>query len=99
MKIAGKKIPKGSFLLAVSFAAISACLLLVLSSARTGRAEALSRNGLYSGCQRSFGISNAEGDGLWEDIIPELDGKFDNFALFLSVEDTDILVKGTFVKG
>lgn len=99
MKIARKKIPKGSFLLAASFAAISACLLLVLSSARSGRTDALNRNGLYSGYQRSFGISNAEGDRLWDDIIPVLDDKFDNFALFLSVEDTSILVKGTFLNG
>ena len=36
MKIARKKIPKGSFLLAASFAAISACLLLVLRPKRQG---------------------------------------------------------------
>ncbi len=94
-----KKIPKGSFLLFVSFAAISMCLLLVLSAARAGRVEALCKNGLYSGRQRSFGISGAEGEGQWEEIIPALANQFDGFAIFLPIKDSEVLMKGMFLKG
>lgn len=34
MRVAGKKIPKGTILLFLSFTAISLCLLLIVSAAR-----------------------------------------------------------------
>lgn len=99
MKVLGRKIPKGTLLLFASFAAISVCLLLVMSASRIGRIDALSRNGLYSNHQRSFGISNAEGEVGWEDIISVLDGKYRDFAIFLPVSDPEVMMKGVCVHG
>ncbi len=99
MKVAGRKIPKGTLLLFLSFASISVCLLLVMSASRIGRINALSKNGLYSNHQRSFGVSNANGKVGWEDIIPELDGKYRDFAIFVPVSDPKVLMKGVCVHG
>ena len=41
MKIAGKKIPKGTVLLFLSFTAISLCLLLIVSATRAERMNSM----------------------------------------------------------
>ena len=54
MRLAKKKIPKGHLLLALSFMAVSFCSLIIISTARMGRMNQLSQNGLYSGHQRDY---------------------------------------------
>lgn len=54
---------------------------------------------LYSNKQRPFGISCAEGQGQWEGVIPVLAGKFHDFALFVPIKDTEVPMKGIYIKG
>lgn len=99
MKIAGKKIPKGTLLLFLSFTAISLCLVLIVSAARAERTNSMSRNGMYSGQQKNFSIYNAEEENLWEEVIPQLGSKYNNFAIYLPIPDTEIVIRGVCVKG
>lgn len=98
MKIAGKRIPKGNLLLFVSFAAISLCFLLIFSVTRADRENNMSKNNMYSGHQKGFSILQAEED-QWADVIPGLAAEYDRFALYVSVPDPEIVVRGVFTDG
>lgn len=98
MKIAGKRIPKGNILLFVSFAAISLCFLLIFSVTRADRENNMSKNNMYSGHQKGFSILQAE-EEQWVDVIPGLAADHDRFALYVSVPDPEIVVRGVFTDG
>lgn len=99
MKIAGKKIPKGTVLLFLSFTAISLCLLLIVSATRAERTNSMGKNGMYSGHQKNFSICNAEQEGQWEDVIPALESKYNNFAIYVPIQDPEIVIRGVCVSG
>lgn len=99
MKIAGKRIPKGNILLLVSFAAISLCFLLIFSVARADRENNMSKNNMYSGHQKGFSIMHAEEEQQWADVIPGLADEYDRFAIYVSVPDPEIVVRGIFTDG
>lgn len=99
MKIAGKKIPKGTILLFLSFTAISLCLLLIVSATRAERTNSMSKNGMYSGHQKNFSICNAEQEGHWEDVIPALEAKYNNFAIYVPIQNPEIVIRGVCVSG
>lgn len=99
MKIAGKKIPKGTILLFLSFTAISLCLLLIVSATRAERTNSMSKNGMYSGHQKNFSICNAEQEGQWEDVIPALESKYNNFAIYVPIQNPEIVIRGVCVSG
>lgn len=99
MKIAGKKIPKGTVLLFLSFTAVSLCLLLIVSAARAERTNNMSKNNMYTGHQKNFSVYNAEGGGFWEDIILSLSAKYNDFAIYMPMQDSEIVVRGICVKG
>lgn len=99
MKIAGKKIPKGTILLFLSFTAISLCLLLIVSATRAERTNSMSKNGMYSGHQKNFSICNAEQEGQWEDVIPALEAKYNNFAIYVPIQNPEIVIRGVCVSG
>lgn len=80
MKMAGRRIPKGNFLLLFSFAAITLCLFLILAAVRAERRNRLSQNTLYSGYQKGFSIHNADDSEQWLQVIPELADRHSNFA-------------------
>lgn len=99
MKVAGKKIPKGTVLLLLSFTAISLCLLLIVSAARAERINDMSRNNMYTGHQKNFSVYNAEEKNVWEDVIENLSAKYDDFAIYMPMQDPEIVVRGVCVKG
>lgn len=99
MKAAGKKIPRGTVLLFLSFTAISLCLLLIVSAIRAERTNSMGRRGMYSGHQKNFSVYHAETDDQWEDVIPKLGEKYNNFAIYLPIQDPEIVVKGVCVRG
>lgn len=99
MKIAVKKIAKGSILLFLSFTAISLCLLLIVSATRAEKINSQSQNGLYSGHQKGFSVQNAEEEEQWEEVIPELASRFDDFAVYLSLQDPEVVLRGICVQG
>ena len=99
MKIAGKKISRGNILLFLSFTAISLCLLLIVSATRAEHRNSQSQNGLYSGHQKGFSIHNAEDENQWAEVIPELISRYDNFAIYVPVQDPEIVMRGICVQG
>lgn len=99
MKTAGKKIPKGTVLLFLSFAAISLCLLLIVSVTRAEKINSMGKSGMYSGHQENFSVSNAESGNLWDDVIPSLASGYNNFAVYLPIQDPEIVLRGVCVKG
>ena len=68
MKVVGKKIPKGTGLLFISFMALSICLLLIIYMFRAERISRLSQNNMYSGNQKNFSTINSD-DGQWLSLI------------------------------
>lgn len=99
MKIAGKKLPKGTFFLFLSFMMVSLCLLLIVSATRTERINNLSQNLLYTGHERNFYIKDAEEESLWEKVMPELASQHKDFVIYLSMQDPEIVMRGICVKG
>lgn len=99
MKIAGKRIPKGTILLFLSFTSIALCFLMILAAIRADHENSLSRNNLYSGHQRNFSLLHASGGEQWGDVIPELCSTYNDFSLYVSVEDPEIEMRGICVKG
>ena len=99
MKMAGRRIPKGNFLLLFSFAAITLCLFLILAAVRAERRNRLSQNTLYSGYQKGFSIHNADDPEQWLQVIPELAHRHSNFAVYIPVPDPDFIVRGICVMG
>ncbi len=99
MIIAGRRIPKGNILLLFSFTAISVCLLLIVCATRAERRNTQSQNGLYTGHQKRFSIGYATKDNLWEDVIPKLTSGYHDFAIYVPLEDPNIVMRGIFVQG
>lgn len=99
MKIAGKKIPKGYFLVFMSYTTISICLIMLISLVRANRINDMTKKGLYTDNYNSFYICNAKNQEQWNDIIPDLSAKYDDFALYTDVPDPSITVRGIYVKG
>lgn len=99
MKIAGRKIPKGTFFLFLSFMMVSLCLLLIVSATRTERINSLSQNLLYTGHERNFYVKDAEEEGLWEKVAPQLAEGHEDFAIYLPMQDPEIVMRGIFVRG
>lgn len=99
MKIAGKKLPKGTFFLFLSFMMVSLCLLLIVSATRTERINSLSRNMLYTDHERTFYIDDAKAEGLWEKVMPELAGQHKDFVIYLPMRTPEIVMRGVCVKG
>ena len=100
MKIFGKKIPGGNFLLFLSFTTISVCIILIVSTMRKESINSLSKNALYTGHQREFSIKYSEDEKQWEQVIPKLCGKeYNNFAVYAPLEDSEKIVRGLYIKG
>ncbi len=99
MKIAGRKIPKGTFFLFLSFMMVSLCLLLIVSATRTERINNLSQNLLYTRHERNFYVKDAKEEGLWEKVMPKLAEGHDDFAIYLPLQDPEVIMRGVFVKG
>lgn len=99
MKIFRKRVPKGNALLFLSFAAISLCLLLIVSATRTGRENSLMRNNIYSGRQKNFYITGTEDKGQWGEVIPQLAASQKDFGLYVSVPSQEIPIRGVCLQG
>ena len=98
MKIFGKKIPRGSILLFASYTAVSVCLLLIISAIRIEKINSMSSNTLYTDNRHSFTLLNATEDA-WNDVVPFLLDKYDDFAVYYTIPDKEIVIRGILVKG
>lgn len=99
MKIAGKRIPKGNALVFISFAAISLCLIMVISLSRQEKINNIIRKGLFTGHEKWFEISECEDESCWDGILTGLTEKHDDFALYVDLPDPEISVRGIYVSG
>ncbi len=99
MKIFGKKFPKGNMLLYISFTAISLCFLLMVSTLRAERKNDMSQRTLYSRHYESFSIVDSDDEHLWEEVMPELGSRNNNFAIYVPMKDEKIILRGIYVKG
>lgn len=99
MKIAGKRVQKGNVLLFISFAAVSLCLLIIVSSSRAEWENKLSKNDMYTGHQQWFSINGAETETQWEKTIRKLVDVHDNFSINVTVPAQEIAVRGICIQG
>ena len=99
MKIFGKKLPKGNMLLYISFTAISLCFLLMVSTIRAERKNDMSQRTLYSRHYESFSVVDSEDEHQWEEVIPELSSRNNNFTIYVPMQDEKIILRGLYVKG
>lgn len=99
MKIFAKKIPKGNFLLFFSFTVISLCILLIVSATRAERTAEVLKNSLYSGHQKAFSIIESEEEDQWEDVLPNMEAEFEDFAIYVPVYDSELMMRGVYVNG
>ncbi|MCI8307601.1 MAG: hypothetical protein HFH14_06075 [Lachnospiraceae bacterium] len=99
MKFCGKRIPKGSLLLLLSFLTISLCLMMMLSALRADKINNQNRNGLYSGHQKRFTVISAEDEHAWEYVIPVLKEEYSNFSIYSTISDDRYIVRGMYKKG
>ena len=99
MKIFGRKIPKGNILVLISFAAISLCLIMIISLSRQDKLNNIMRKGLYSGNQKWFEINECTDEAYWNHVLPDLAESYDNFAVYVDLPDPEISVRGIYVSG
>lgn len=99
MKLFGKKVPKGNLLLFFSFTVISLCILLIVSAARAERVADLLGKSLYSGHHKGFSIIESEEEDQWEEVLPEIEAEYEDFALYVPVRDQNVMLRGIYVKG
>ncbi len=99
MKLGRKRIPRGNFLLFISFTAISFCFLLIISAINAQNRNRLSSNNMYSGHQKDFTIMYSENEAQWDEVIPKLHEKYNNFALYTKVPDQEKSIRGIYING
>lgn len=99
MKLFGKKVPKGNLLLFFSFTVISLCILLIVSAARAERIAELLGKSLYSGHHKGFSIIESEEEDQWEEVLPEMESEYEDFAIYVPVRDQNVIMRGIYVKG
>lgn len=99
MKVFGRKIPKGNLFLFISFAAVSLCVLVVVSATRAERLHSISRNSLYTGHQKPFSISSSENEDQWTDVIPGLAAKHNDFSVYLPIKNPEVIIRGIYING
>lgn len=99
MFILKKRVPRGSILLFVSFAAISLSFLMIVSAVHVGKYNIISKNSLYTGHEVSFSIYDSFNDDLWDNIIPKLSAEYNDFALYCPMKDSDFIMRGLYIKG
>ncbi len=97
MKILGKRIQKGSLLLLLSFAAISACCITITGTIKAGRENELQSRRFYTEKARKFQIENCEVKDLWEEFLNEAEGN--HFALYTTIWDEMMDVRGYYGRG
>lgn len=74
-------------------------MLLIVSATRAEHRNSQSQNGLYSGHQKGFSVHNAEDENQWEEVIPELASRHNNFAVYAPVQDPEMVMRGICVQG
>ena len=94
MKIMGKRIPKGSVLLFLSFMALSVCLMLITYTFRTSKELNLGQNNLYSGHQKNFSISQGENETEWDEVLPKLLSEGENYAIYVPLQADVVAMRG-----
>lgn len=99
MKIFGRKIPKGNILVLISFAAISLCLIMIISLSRQDKLNNIMRKGLYTGNQKWFEINDCKDEAYWNNVLPDLAENYDDFAVYVDLPDPEISVRGIYVSG
>lgn len=99
MKLFGKKIPKGNFLLYISFVAISLCFIMIISAIHSQKYTSMSQNDMYSGHEVTIMVYESWYDNLWENVITEMPDKYNNYSIYAPVVDSDSLLRGVYVKG
>ncbi len=93
------KIPKGNAFLFISFVAISICFIMIASAVHSQKIIYLSKNSLYTGHEIPFSIYDARDNNLWEKVIPKLSDEYDDYAIYLPVEESEFLLRGAYIKG
>ena len=93
-----KKISRGNGMLFASFVAVSLCFIIIASSVRNQRYNEMSRNGMYTGNETSFTIFEGN-DDLWDRVIPNLSADWEDYAVFLPMEEEEFVIRGVYING
>lgn len=99
MKILGKKIPKGNTLVFISFMTISVCLIMIIALMRSNRVNDMIKKGLYTDNYKGFSINNVEDENIWDNVICGELNNYDKFAIYVTLQDPQLFVRGVFAKG
>ncbi|MBE5938501.1 MAG: hypothetical protein E7265_10795 [Lachnospiraceae bacterium] len=94
-----KRIPKGNGMLFISFVAISLCFIIIASSVHTKKYNDMSSNDMYTGHEISFSIFESAKDDIWDRIIPDLSAACEDFAIYLPLEESEFVLRGTYING
>jgi len=98
MKIFGKKPLKGSILLFISYMAVSLCIILIVSAINYEKINEMSRDTLYTKNKCKFMLNNLD-EKKWESIVTTLCEEYDNFAIYHTIPDETIVVRGILTDG
>jgi len=93
-----RKISKGNGMLFASFVAVSLCFIIIASSVRTQRYNEMSRNGMYTGNETSFTVFEGD-DDLWDMVIPDLSADWEDYGIFLPMEEEEFVIRGVYING
>lgn len=96
MKIAGKRIPKGTLLLASGMLAVSVCSLLMTAALRANRMNELQSRDFYSEKARKFTVMECEDTAFWPEFLDGIEG---DLALYHQVWDEAIDIRAVYPKG
>ncbi len=96
MKIAGKRIPKGTLLLASGMFAVSICTLLMTAAFRANRMNELLSRDFYSEKARKFTVMECGDTEFWKEF---LSGTEDDLVLYHQVWDESLDIRAVYPKG
>ena len=97
MKVFGKKIPKGTLMLLVSFAAITFCSVIMIGALRTNEENDYLSKRLYSDNTRRFQIIDSEDNTFWQAFLAQ--NTETNFILYCLIRDGETDTRSVYYKG
>lgn len=97
MKVFGKKIPKGTLMLFISFAAITFCCVIMIGALRTNAENDYFIRRLYSDNTRRFQIIDSGDNIFWQSFLTQ--NTETNFILYCLIKDGETDTRSVYYKG
>lgn len=93
MKIAGKKIPRGTLLLAMGALCVAVCTLMMSAALRANRLNELQSREFYSDLARKFSLMECEDGAFLEALLKEKGG---GLSLYHQIVDDSFNIRGVY---